>query len=327
MVLDVHLIRHEPELRALEPAWWALWRRCPNATPFASPAWLLPWWACFHPGELRAVAVRAGDRLVALAPLYLEDGPHGRRLLPVGISLSDYLDMLVDPDHAAEAAPMLLAACGPERVDWEELPPEASALLVPAPRGWRNDIQPQSACPVVALPESGQDLAVALPARKMRKLRMARHRAERRGVSITRATGSDAPALMEHLFRLHGERWESRGEPGVLADNRVREFHARSWRPLLDAGLLRLYGVMLDGVMAGVYYGFVHGGRAYAYLGGFDPAFSFESPGTLLLGHAMGEALGEGAREFHLLRGQEPYKYEWGAVDRWNSRRILEPAR
>ena len=24
---------------------------------------------------------------------------------------------------------------------------------------------------------------------------------------------------------------------------------------------------------------------------------------------------------FRFLRGQEPYKYEWGAIDRWNRRR------
>jgi hypothetical protein len=37
--------------------------------------------------------------------------------------------------------------------------------------------------------------------------------------------------------------------------------------------------------------------------------------------HAIEQALREGAREFHFLRGQEAYKYGWGAVDRWNQRR------
>jgi CelD/BcsL family acetyltransferase involved in cellulose biosynthesis len=91
-------------LEALAPEWWGLWRRVPNATPFGTPAWLIPWWRHFHPGPLWAVAVRVERRLVGLAPFYLEEGPHGRRILPVGISLSDYCDVLLDPAFAQPAA-------------------------------------------------------------------------------------------------------------------------------------------------------------------------------------------------------------------------------
>ena len=38
-------------------------------------------------------------------------------------------------------------------------------------------------------------------------------------------------------------------------------------------------------------------------------------------GRAIEAARQDGAREFHFLRGQEVYKYEWGAVDRRNRRR------
>lgn len=317
MGYEVAVVTEAAALNALAPAWWALWRRCPGATPFQSPAWLLAWWTCFHPGALRVATVRSGDALVALAPLYLEDGPHGRRLLPLGISVSDYLDALVDPDHRAPAGAALADACGPEPVHWDDLAPGSCALALPLPRGRRDRVEVRDACPVA-------DLAVPLPARKRRKLAMARHRAERRGAAIETATPETAAALLDHLVRLHGARWESRGEAGVLADERVRAFHALALGPLGDAGLLRLDALRLDGAVAGVLYGFSHGPRAYAYLGGFDPGFAFESPGTVLIGHAVERARAEGAREFHFLRGQEAYKYEWGAVDRWNSRRVFE---
>ena len=81
-------------------------------------------------------------------------------------------------------------------------------------------------------------------------------------------------------------------------------------------------GYPTGGALAGVYYGMQHAGRAYAYLGGFDPAFEEASPGAILIGHAIAEAIGEGAGEFHFLRGREAYKYSWGAADRWNQRRL-----
>ena len=58
-------------------------------------------------------------------------------------------------------------------------------------------------------------------------------------------------------------------------------------------------------------------------LAGFDPAFSKLSPGTLTIGHAIDQAIREGATEFDFLRGGEPYKYHWGAVDRVNFRRCI----
>ena len=73
-VLHAEVIRQAEPFAALEAEWWELWRRVAAATPFQSPAWLIPWWRCFHPGELFVVTVRAAGRLVGLAPFYVEDG-------------------------------------------------------------------------------------------------------------------------------------------------------------------------------------------------------------------------------------------------------------
>ena len=52
------------------------------------------------------------------------------------------------------------------------------------------------------------------------------------------------------------------------------------------------------------------------YLGGFDPAHRQRSAGTLAIAALIEEAARRGARTFDLLRGSEPYKYRFGAVDR-----------
>ena len=88
---EVRIIRTAEDLAALQPQWWELWRRS-AASPFLSPAWLLPWWQVFHPGELCSIALFEDGRLIVLAALYCDRG----RLLPVGIALSDYLDVLAD---------------------------------------------------------------------------------------------------------------------------------------------------------------------------------------------------------------------------------------
>jgi CelD/BcsL family acetyltransferase involved in cellulose biosynthesis len=92
---------------------------------------------------------------------------------------------------------------------------------------------------------------------------------------------------------------------------------------LIETGLARLFELRVGGRMAGCYYGFFDRGRAYAYIGGFDSEFAAISPGNLLVAHAIEEARREGGSEFHFLRGREPYKYEWGAVERWNRKRCF----
>lgn len=318
------LVISELGLVRLLPEWWGLWERAEHATPFQSPAWLLPWWQSFHPGDLFVVAVRRHDELVALAPLYREVGSE-RRLLPIGIAASDYLDVLIDPAFREEAGATLVetvARYAEEFWDsWhmEELPEGAEARLLPVPDGFQAKLTAQSACPII-------DLAEVDP-RPARRVAKAWARARRRGeVRVATDDATSAGRHLEVLIRLHGRRWAERGEPGVLADPSVQAFHRAATPHLHAAGLLRASVIEIDGQPVGAYRGLVHRGRAYGYLSGFDPAYAFESPGTILLDHAIREAIREGCHEFDLLRGQEPYKYAWGAKDRWTSRRVLSPA-
>jgi CelD/BcsL family acetyltransferase involved in cellulose biosynthesis len=128
--------------------------------------------------------------------------------------------------------------------------------------------------------------------------------------------------FLDALFALHQRRWEQRGERGVLAEPRVQAFHRAALPGLMAAGIARALTLDIDGRAVGAYYGFQHRDRAYAYIGGLDPEFEEASPGALTIEAAMQRAASEGAREFHFLRGREPYKFAWGARDRWNRLRV-----
>jgi len=93
----------------------------------------------------------------------------------------------------------------------------------------------------------------------------------------------------------------------VLADERIRRFHAGVIKVLYPKAVVRLHELRIAGEAAAAYYGFQDKGRAYAYLSGFDPRFALESPGSLLLAHVIADSIGAGAREFHFLRGSEAY--------------------
>ena len=214
----------------------------------------------------------------------------------------------------------LAAQPGWNILEFDDLWPEASALAFDRHPGCSLAQWTSAACPVLTL-VAGEPFA-HVPSRQQRKLRMARNRAQRGApVEFCRADAASSPSFLQWLIRLHGERWHSRGQTGVLSDERVRSFHQQSLPALVQSELARLYALRVGEEIAAVYYGFQHRTRAYCYLSGFDPKFSFISPGVLLLAHVMSESASTGVSEIHFLRGDERYKYLWGAVPRFNMHR------
>lgn len=322
-MIHTDAVTSEAGVERLVPEWRALWRRVPDATPFQSPEWLLSWWEFFGNRMPLVLTAREDGRLLALLPLYRYAEPNCRKLLPIGISLSDYLDVLADANHPGLIKALLGSLV--ETADWDECYiPDLSrgAVLLTAcfPAQLIERRKPGEACPVLILPDQATGLRGAVPRKTLRDLRQARRRASVVGaVDVIRGDADTVSCLMQDFFRLHESRWEPIAGHGACADPVVREFHLTASRRMLDAGMLRLYVLRLGNTTAAAYYGFAAKGAAYAYLSGFDPQFAHLSPGTQIVAHAIEEAVREGAREFHFLRGNEAYKYAWGAVDRPNT--------
>lgn len=320
-------LRNEVEIRRLVPEWQALWQRITAAMPFQSPEWLVSWWECFGNSTPVVATARKSDELIAVLPLYFLEEAGCRKLLPIGVSLSDYIDALVDPEPRGLANQLLASLV--DIPGWHELyipdlRPSAALLAADCPIGLSEERLDSEVCPVLSLPSSVENLRETVPKKTYRDLRQARRRAAAMGeVSVTRADAATLDELMHEFFRLHENRWQRLAGHGVCSDPIVREFHFGAARRMLDAAMLRLYLLRLGTIPLAAYYGFTAKGIACAYLSGFDPDYAEISPGTQIVGHAIEEAIREGAREFHFLRGGEPYKYAWGAVDRRNISRCL----
>jgi CelD/BcsL family acetyltransferase involved in cellulose biosynthesis len=325
--VQIDRIDSEDGLTALVPEWNALWHRVPDATPFQSPLWLMPWWHQFCTGAPHIVTARSNGTLIGVLPLYALHEPGCVKLLPFGVSVSDYLDALIDPVHRDTAdalLPVITTIPCWQECHLPDLPPDAALTAAATPPGLVETRDPGPPCPVLTLPSNPADLPTIVTRKTLRDVRQAQVRSEAAGpVVIEAADPSTVEAALGDLFRLHEKRWRDRGEAGVLAHPAVRAFHREAARAFCQAGMLRLYRLCIAGAVAGVYYGFHRSGNAYAYLGGFDTEMMRLSPGAQLLHHAICAAIADGAREFHFLRGGEIYKYAWGAVDRFNSARTF----
>jgi len=308
--MQVEVIRDIAKLEALAPEWLELWRRSPNATPFQSPMWLLPWWRHFGSNELYAIAVRSGEKLAALVPLYILREDSESLGLFLGTGISDYLDAIGDASFVDQ-----LARADCQIWDLQQLRASSPMLNTALPGGWSENVEDQDPCLLLPLAE------LSLSTHFEKKLRYYRRRLE--PVAFENANAGNLDAMLQSLFDLHAARWQKRGMPGMLADDVIQQFHREVAKAMLDAGVLRMYALRSGERIVAVFYGFADASTVYYYLSGYDPELEKLSPGTLIVAHAVESAVRDGATTFDFLRGAEDYKTSWGAKPRMNKRRQL----
>ena len=319
--LRIEEITAAEEFTALAPEWTRLWHLAPRATPFQTPAWLVPWWRHFGRGELVVLSASEGDRLTGLLPLYIYQEPSLRKLLPVGIGNSDWLDAICLPGHERQVGDAFLSAIArrAERFDVCDLQPlpSDSPLLEATAAGLADERIVLEPCPVLHVATAADNIEASLPTARRRKLRYYQRRAQAAGqLRFETAQPASLNELLNAFYALHAARWERRGLPGVLADEAVRAFHMQAAPSLMEQGLLRLHALRLDERVVALLYGLLAKRRLHLYLSGFDPDLAALGIGALVIRHAMEEAAREGVREFDFLRGREAHKYRWGASDR-----------
>lgn len=355
MSYEVDVLTTTTELDQLAEEWQTLFASNPRLTPFQDPRWALPWARTFVRGPMVILAVRDGGALVAIVPLFRHDVDGERRLRLLGDGISDYLDAIVaaDPrgvegleaalatlrDLRGDARAQARGLAGWDVCHFEQLAP-GSALASVRADGWSSQVGEGESCPVLAVPfaeahEAGDTTTTAraailehvVPREAARAYRRARRRAERDGsVQVHVADAATTERHLERLFELHTLRWRTRShEPGIFANPAVRAFHLEVATALAPTDALRLYALAIGGHEVAVLYALTAHGRAYFYAQGFDPDFAAASPGVLVVGAALENTLARGAVEIDMLRGREPYKYAWGAVDRPTQTRRLVP--
>jgi CelD/BcsL family acetyltransferase involved in cellulose biosynthesis len=320
-----------PSWAALEPlagAWAALCDRSSRATLFQRPEWLLPWGRAFPPGEPWVLAVRQGARLIALAPwlVYLNEGR--RTVAFCGGGVSDYLDLVIDPEWEEEATAALLAHLAARRDRWDvgdfEPVPAGSPLLRIAPDGFEARTAPRDVSPGLDLPDRVEDLEQIVHTRQLANLRKYRRNAEALGTLRLERAGESWEDPLEILLRFYTARRAGSGEPGLLDGDALRAFHREVAAGFHARGSLGLYTLRLNDSPIASLYGFRERDTFYCYMQGFDAGSAKLSPGVMIVGGVIEDVIRRGVRRIDFLRGREPYKYWWGATDRETFRRTLD---
>jgi CelD/BcsL family acetyltransferase involved in cellulose biosynthesis len=323
---------------AMRGEWNRLLRASAADNPFLTWEWLHTWWQ--HLGEssgLRLIVVRSGDQLVAVAPLRLVNSAlywfARLEFLGTGHAGSDYLDVIVRREHETESIEAIAQYLKANQIAMRlaHLAPSSLGRRLAeqvASDGWAFSTADDGTCPVIPLAGLTFDgylatLGSSHRANFRRRLKGLTQKFEMQFEQVrTHRQRCDALAA---LVGYHENRWKEEGGSSAFMTPAVVAFQDEITRHALDAGWLRMYVLRLNGETAAVMYGFNYGGRFYFYQHGFDDRYQAHSVGLVLMGLTIRAAIEEGAGEFDMLWGVEPYKFLWARTARTLQRVELFP--
>ncbi len=248
---------------------------------------------------------------------------------------ADYATILCAPDDlpaVAEALVAYLAASGDpahpqpwDAVDLRRLrpgDPAADALAAAfgsheMANGWTLNIEPEDVCPVAMLPAGVtlDDFLATLGKKERHEIRRKVRRAEAVG-EIRLDDSPDPLADLDAFIDLHQKRWGAEGLfPDTEGGAQSRTFFRRLFELFGADGPLRLAFLTIDGRRIGAGVSFETDDAVLYYNAGVDPDARDLSPGVVMVERYVRRALEHRVTRLDFLRGNEPYKYEWGAVD------------
>ena len=302
-------------------------------TPFLRYEYQHAWWEHLGGGEwprqhteLVLVTAREDEKLIGIAPLFISEYDGQSALLLIGsIEISDYLDLIVRmDDHARFITGLLdfLASFLPDSwsgVDWYNLPdlsPTLAALKAESmQRGWTHLEEMYRPTPRIALNGDFDEYLERVEKKQRHEIRRKMRRAAESGrvrFHVVDKT-ADFDAEMNSFFHL---MVQDPNKALFLRDN-MREQMVSTIHAAFAEGYLWLAFLEVDGEKAAASLNFDYNNKLWGYNSGVGRAYMELSPGWVLLGHVIQWCCENKRHEFDFMRGDEDYKYRFGAVNKY----------
>lgn len=326
--MQFEIISNRTDLAALNEEW----SRLVIASPMQSLDWLTTWWDCYADSScaLFIVTAREAGKLIGIAPWYsqLKGNRRVLRWLGDGHVCSDHASLLSTP---ADYLPFARALAGWLLDDrdgrWHELRLEAINSDDVACRQFTQrlveagsphlQLQEPGSC-YIDLPSSFEEYLMSVSKnhrKRCRRWEKAFFQSGRAELHVATAP-QDCLALWQSLIQLHNDRRASLGQQGAFEDSQFETFHQQVLPRLASAEHAQLRLLEIDGQTVAAEYVLQQGTTWFAYQSGMSQAGEELSAGSLSILALVKDAIAAGCTRLDLLRGDEPYKFSWGAVHR-----------
>lgn len=318
----------------LEVTWNELLAQSITHVPFLRFEYLHNWWQTRGggewPGDSRLVIITAheDDLLLGIAPLFHSQHDGKPKLLFLGsIEISDYLDFIVQPDNLAAFTAGLLTflKTNPDIPPWdtldlynlfdsspslEQLQQSVTAL------GWSFSSAVTNHAPVINLPGDWEAYLASLDKKQRHELRRKIRRLEEAEISSKWYIVENEETLDEDIDQFLSLMAQDPEKEAFLTEEMVIAMSG-TIKSAFAQGYLQLSFLEIDGQKAASYLNFDYDHHLWIYNSGLNRDFYSYSPGWVLLGYLLRWANENCLTNFDFMRGDEDYKYRFGAKDRF----------
>ncbi|MBC7878887.1 MAG: GNAT family N-acetyltransferase [Anaerolineales bacterium] len=336
-MIQYTLHKNFSELNAQE--WNELLKNSITDTPFLRYEYQQAWWE--HRGggewlrqqaELILVSAREDEKLIGIAPLFISEYDGQSVLLLLGsIEISDYLDLIVRvDDHARFIAGLIdfldsINRAGEPHpyawsgLDWYNLPDSSPTLAVlkaeSTQRGWTHHEEMYRPTPRIALNGDFEEYLSRVEKKQRHEIRRKMRRAEESGRGVRWAI-SDMADVEAEIDSFLGLMEQDQGKAGFLHEP-MRAQMRSVIRAAHENGWLWLAFLEADGQRIAAALNFDYNNKLWGYNAGVNRAFMDLSPGWVLLSYVLQWCCENKRYEFDFMRGDEEYKYRFGAVNQY----------
>jgi CelD/BcsL family acetyltransferase involved in cellulose biosynthesis len=334
-LLHLETIQAENAWSSLKDDWNTLLKNSATDVPFLRHEYLTAWWQHRGGGEwpadsqLNIVLARNDDgELRAIAPLFRSLDASGRPVLLLlgSIEISDFLDFIAPADVLNEFCEALLAYLSePGGPDWHcldlynllEGSPTLAALAQAAEKaGLRFNQARLQPAPVIALPGTFEAYFEMLEGKDRQELRRKLRNANGFFLPVGSYIVEDGSTLddeFEAFTALMIQEPDKAEFLTPLMKEQMRAIFKAAW----EAGFLRLTFMTVGGEKAAGLATFDYNNRIWGYNGGMNKKYEKLGPGVVFMGMDLEKTIQTGYEAYDLMRGDEEYKYRFGAKDRW----------
>jgi CelD/BcsL family acetyltransferase involved in cellulose biosynthesis len=336
------VISTQEGLNSLEGEWNDLLNNCSAShVPFLRHEYLNAWWQTlgggeWEQGDLFTVAIRNDEGLLrGIAPLFFTKNRDGLPALMLlgSIEISDYLDLIIhSEDLPAITGALLDYLDGDQSPDWQVI--DLYNILEDSPtlpllksaadkRGWRHSQERLQPCPQITLPGDWDTYLAGINKKQRHEIRRKMRRAENYEQPVRWYIVEDEDHLDSEIDGFLSLMAQDPEKERFLTEVMRTQMRA-AVHAAFKAGWLQLSFLEVEGAKAAGYLNFDYADRVWVYNSGINFELGRLSPGWVLLGYLLKWANENQRITFDFMRGDEPYKYRFGGVDRFVTRTIIE---
>jgi CelD/BcsL family acetyltransferase involved in cellulose biosynthesis len=330
--MNFKLYRSFPE--DLKDEWNNLLAEAINHVPFLRFEYLNAWWETRGGGEwpessqLAIITAWKDGFMVGIAPFFLAEWEGNQSLLFIGsIEISDYLDLIVRQEDLAEFVSELfpyLESLKSELPEWTRIDlynifdnsPVITALHNTGQiKGWHFNSEPFRPSLTINLPNDWELYLANIDKKQRHEIRRKMRRAYSNQLPVRWYIVKDSTEI-ESAIDAFLKLMELDPEKARFLTPLMRENFHRTIRCAFDVGCLVLAFLEVNGNKAAAYISFDYLDQLWVYNSGINPEFVEYSPGWVLLGELIKWSIENGKKAFDFMRGDEDYKFRFGAKKR-----------